>query len=641
MRVLRARPRFPERGLLFAIRAGLGLLLLTPLVVLPDVASPFAVGKALYARSLIAVVFALWAVLAAARPAWRPRHSILILLLGASLAAGAAAAVAGVSLQRSLWSEYGRLQGLVDAAHWLALAVVLVAVLRTDDDWRRLLNVNLGVGLAVALAALARFYLPEASGLGWWPEPRYPRIALTLGNPIYLGAFMQAVALLAFGFLARAFLGAPASAAARLFWALAAGSALWALALTGSLGALAGLGAGTGFAALFHGGLGPSGAARRAGRMALFGLAAGALVLAAAAGLRQSGAPGEAARPMFATPLLERATSAVRIGSTLGKRLDNWEAGLQAFAERPLLGWGPGNYLVAASRYDRAAAATNRGRDRAHNVALEEAATKGIPGLLAWLALWGATFAAVLRAARARPAPDRALVVFAGAALAGGLVQSLSAFYTASSWLQHMLLLGFIAHAAIAVRAPPRAAPAALRTVLGALGRPPVRAAGAAAAIALAIGSLTSGHAIHAGAAALYRAEKTGPFMAELRNAIDAFEPLATFPRILLFENIGANWQVLHERRPAAARRLLAWAEAEAPRALAAEPDNWQLHHALTRMYAAVAATDPTDPSYARAARHHYERSLEVAPFQDPMMPGKPRPMAGDRPLPASDSSRR
>ena len=150
-----------ERGLVFAIRAGLALLLLTPLVVLPDVFSPHAVGKALYTRGLIAVLFALWAVLAALRSTWRPQLSWLVVLFAAGLATAAVSAVFGVSLQRSLWSTYTRMGGLVDAVHWLALAVVLVAMLRTARDWRRILNLYLGAGLAVALLAIARFHFPE------------------------------------------------------------------------------------------------------------------------------------------------------------------------------------------------------------------------------------------------------------------------------------------------------------------------------------------------------------------------------------------------------------------------------------------------------------------------------------------------
>ena len=50
---------------LTAIHTGLALLLLTPLVWAPGTFYPFSVGKAVYARSLIAVVFALWGLVAA------------------------------------------------------------------------------------------------------------------------------------------------------------------------------------------------------------------------------------------------------------------------------------------------------------------------------------------------------------------------------------------------------------------------------------------------------------------------------------------------------------------------------------------------------------------------------------------------
>ena len=356
------RIRPGERGLAFAVVTGLALVLLAPLVLAPDVLFPYAVGKALWTRSVIAVTVALWAVLAAARPdAWGPRYSTVLALLAAWLAAGVLAAAFGASPQRSLWSGYERMQGLVDAAHWVALALVLVAVLRTGAAWRRFLNIGLGVGLLVALAAIARFHLAGSAAFGWWPEPYFPRVSATLGNPIALGASMQAVALVALGFLLRSFLGAPARAPARAFWALTAGCALWALGLSGSLGAFAGVTAGAGGAALLYGALGSSPALRRAGRIALGGLAVGAAALVAVMVLREPGPPGGGAEPVFGTPLMERATSAAKIASTLGSRLDNWSAGLEAFAARPLLGWGPDNYLVAASRFDETAGATNRG----------------------------------------------------------------------------------------------------------------------------------------------------------------------------------------------------------------------------------------------------------------------------------------
>ena len=67
-----ARRFDPEPALLGAVRIGLALVLLTPLVTAPWTLYPFSVGKALWARVLIAAVFALWAVLALAAPALAP-----------------------------------------------------------------------------------------------------------------------------------------------------------------------------------------------------------------------------------------------------------------------------------------------------------------------------------------------------------------------------------------------------------------------------------------------------------------------------------------------------------------------------------------------------------------------------------------
>ena len=141
--------------------------------------------------------------------------------------------------------------GLVNAAHWFALAVVLVSVMRTTGDWVRLLNVNLAVGLCVAALAAARLPAPDFGAVVWGPEPRYPRISGSTGNPLFLGAYLQAVALLAAGFLARSWAASGAGGGAapglwmrRLFWTAAGATALLGIAASGSLGALAGLGTG-------------------------------------------------------------------------------------------------------------------------------------------------------------------------------------------------------------------------------------------------------------------------------------------------------------------------------------------------------------------------------------------------------------
>ena len=691
-----ARRFDPEPVLLGAVRTGLALVLLTPLVTAPWTLYPFSVGKALWARVLIAAVFALWAVLALLRPRWRPPPSALLGALAAGLAAAALSAPFGVGPELSWWSSYGRMQGIVNAAHWAVFALVAASVARSWRDWVRLLNVNLAVGLCVSALAILRYAAPEMA----LPMPRaegyWPRIGASAGNPILLGAYLQAIALLATGFLVRSCCApAPAAPAAasgagraarrrgarragkaparpasgdgwrmRLFWAATACGALAGVSLTGSLGALAGLGAGLGAACGLYALFGRARRARRAGAAGLGALGACAIALAVVLVVRGAEAPApdpggaqqaEGARPALGggNVMLERATSAEWVGFTAGNRLRIWESGLKAFAERPLLGWGPENYYVASARHISAPEGRRaRVQYHAHNLALEEAVGKGAAGLAAWLALWALTALVALRAARRLDdARQRALAVFAAAALAGWFAQAQTAFYSAESWLQHMLLLGFFVHLEAALRAgrdapAPRRLPAALR--LAAALRLPVRAglagpmratlarigpgarvAAGAAALALAGASVAASIAIHAGAAAMWRADHGGPFIAELERAMGAFEPLAAGPRVVLFNNLALNWEVLARTDPREAARLLALADGHAAAALAARPESWVLHHALARLYLEAAGTDP---AYAARAARHLERSRVLAPNLDPMeAPLPPRGRRGRR----------
>ena len=640
-----------ERVLLGAVHTGLALVLLTPLVWAPETYYPFAAGKAVYARSLIAVTFALWTVLAVWSPRWRPPPSAILAALAASLAVAALSAGFGASPQRSLWSTYTRMEGLVDSAHWFAFALVLAGSVRGAHAWNRLLNVNLGVGLVAAVVAIARFHMPDAAIFGAWPpEARYPRISATTGNPTFLGAYMQAIALLAAGYLARSWCAAAPSSPspdpagrkrarrrrripppvrtsvgpARLFWGVTMVCALYALVLTGSVGALAGLGAGAGAAAALYAWLGRSARARRHGRWSLGAAGAAGLMLALALGVRVAGSAGEDTyRPVFDNILLERATSVERIGNTLGSRLRNWRAGLHAFAERPLLGWGTGHYYVGSARHIAAREQGNQVNDHAHNMAIEEAATKGIAGLLAYLLLWGVTAAAIVRRARAAGPREQALAIFAGAALVGWFVQSQTLFYSPSTWLQHMLL-GFAIHLEAAPGEPARGPGAVAR------GAAPMRRPGGDPGAGRAGGAGRAVGGGGGGGARFARREPRRPHrcggdlpgggfrsVPGESGALDTrLEPLANGPRVILFNNVTANWPVLTASRPAEAERLLRWSQEEAAAALASEPESWVIHHALARLYRQFATADP---GFAERAQHHFERSLELAPNLDPL----------------------
>ena len=645
------RPRIPADLLVCVIQAGIVLLLLTPFVVSPGTVFPFVVGKALYSRSLIEIVFVFWTLLALFHPRYRPPRSRILILLAAALGVAALSAGFGVGVQRSLWSNYERMQGVVDQAHWFALALVLVSVLRTDRDWRIVLALNLAAATAMALATIT-----EYPGYHRTHE-QGSRVMATLGNPIFLATYLAVNVTIALGFLARSFVpvarpgGSSATAgeehgertdrgsppprrsrsarllmrwAGRCFWGAAAFTCLWAITLTASRGPFLGFVSGLVFLAAAYAFL----ARRRMVRLAAAG-SAGLLGIVAVVLFVLSLSPAVSVADAWSwNPLLGRLAAHQSVGP-VRDRLTAWEAGIDGFVESPILGWGPENYVVVWGRYGSEEIASQPGiYDHSHNKLIEELATKGLAGLLVHLGIWALAFHAVLRTAGAAGARERVPVLFAGAALAGYFVQSMTTLDTTVGSLQLVLLLSLAAHLEAAggghpapggrIRPPTRSLADRLAGFAGA--SHPARVSLAAGAIVLAGAGLWANRAIYSTAravhdASVHAASSEPPDRTRIRfeRAIDGFEPLANYPRRILFQYAAAHWGHLHAGNRSEARRLLAMVNAEAAAAVESEPENWRIYAALARFYAAVAVTEP---EYGDPARRYRERERELAPYR-------------------------
>ena len=625
-----------ETALLWSIRGGIVAVLCTPLVVTTSTVYPFVVGKALYSRAIIEVVVGLWALLLLTKPQFRPPRSWLLALLAAGLAWSLVASLFGVSFQRSMWSDYQRMAGWIDALHWFAFIVVVVSVFRNVAAMRTVLNLHLGVGLAVAssavLLALARaFELPLPM-----PEREVRRIGGLLGNANYLGAYCVGNALIALGFLTSSLVDwrkrerAPADAGKRqrqgrqpvlaalglrwTFWLLTTLLSLWALAASGSFTSAASLG----FAFLILAGAGVWLAKTSIGRRA----AIVALAVAATAGAVSIGVTTHfvATLPTDVdsmasyrayredTPAGGYVSNAQRLATV--QRVEAIEAGLVGLAARPWLGWGPENFIVVWGRAVDREAADLEIHDSAHSKIIDEGAGKGVLGVVVYLAPWAfAFFLLVRKVGRARTdatADDgnTVFLVFVTAALGAIFAQSQTLFDSAALTLQQLLLFAFVVHAAPAVLPQPARLPWRLPFSL----RLPL----AIGCVALAGFGLATNRTIHAAASQVIGVGEPGRPAAHFERAIGLFEPLAFEPRMLLFRNLANKWDALRISDGAEARRLLLVAKHEGERALAAEPENWVLHHVLAHLYETVMKTEP---EYAPLARHHRERGTALAPL--------------------------
>ena len=639
-----------DKPLANAIRVALVLVLAAPLIVmadpLPSTIFPYVVGKAVYTRLLIELAFALWLALILWYPSYRLPRSRLLWILAIYVAVVLLASLTGVSLQRSLWSTYERMQGWVGLLHYAAFTVMLASVFRTFRAWWVVLNVNLLVGLALGLLGVSQMagldlldYLLDA-----------PRISITLGNATYVGAYMLVNALIASAFLAHS-LTAPRTRTSehprrmerrgrrrdrrradsqgpsrvssdtlmRVFWVAVILLDLLMLYQSGTRGAIVGLAAGLGLfvvAYVLWGKLRPV-------RIASVALAvAGALLLVVFLLVRETEAFESVAESSLT---LRRLASLGPDDRSVRSRWTSTQMGLQGFADRPVLGWGPENYTVAYDSH-----LTERGAvdsslltfDQAHNRVIEEMVTTGALGLAAYLAIW--LLMAWVLASRIRDLPPDAqlFAILIGSALAGYFVQNLLLFDTPGTVVQLHLLIGFVLYLESttpeAAFDPGRAHEGTVGPSPGILERlggleAPVKtgaaAVGGAAMLVLVyfavIGPLTGSREA---VAALAENRSGTERLQSLRASIDSAPWLAVYPLRFTLTRLNGKWEELTQNE----RQLtfeVAMSEGEA--ALESEPLEWRMHLALARLYQRAS---PDDTATMKLARDHTDRASEAAP---------------------------
>ena len=601
----------PGSVLWWIVRVGVLLVLATPLVVTPAAFSPFVVGKAVYARSIIAVTAAVWAALALFDRRRRPSWSWTVFAFAVWLLVSAAAGAFGVSPTRSLWSTYDRMQGVFDLAHWFLFTLVAGSVFRSAADWRLLFGVNLAVSSAACAAGLAyHHYLVDVDLFG---DPSY-RMSATFNNPAFLGAYAMVAAVVGAALVVESF-GRPSAGRRGAFlpwvrglWGGMVLVNLWALWLTGTRGAVVGLGAaGLVFAAYAAWGRMP--AARRAAGAVLAVVAIAAVLVAAATTTPPDRILGT--QPTSARILAMGMDSGSRARIVFGA------AGLRAFRDRPVLGWGPENFVVAWGRHGGADAVDGFDfTDYPHNKPIEELATKGVLGLLSYLALWAVMASVLLRSLRRLAGWEQLGVYLVGAALVSYFVQNLFLFDTAATMPQFALLAAFVAAAeARGRRRRPAATRARLDRAAGWLTAATRAAAltAATAAAALTAASLVFVNArVYSAASALADAVRTPrPWpgrQADFLRSIHAFPGLANHPRRHFAAAASAELGGLSEPD---FQRTVALVATEAGRGLAAEPRNWRFEAVLAVFYQTAAGRDP---EYLPVARRHLDRAAALAP---------------------------
>jgi tetratricopeptide (TPR) repeat protein len=121
-----------------------------------------------------------------------------------------------------------------------------------------------------------------------------------------------------------------------------------------------------------------------------------------------------------------------------------WGIGLRALQERPLLGWGPENFIIPYGKYYNANLFGNEPWfDRTHNMFIEWLVAAGITGFLSYLSIFGATIF-ILWKLYSKKLLDPFFFFFGAGLIVAYLVQDAFVFDTITTYLFLIFSLAFV-----------------------------------------------------------------------------------------------------------------------------------------------------------------------------------------------------
>ena len=412
---------------------------LTPVVMSTSVLLSYTLPKLVFFRSMILVAFAAWLGSILVR-AWKGQHlsypsrphrlraSLIIALIAFMLIAAISAGLADHPY-RAFWGDIERAEGIFGMLHYYAFFFLSLAIF-ARKDWMNFFKISIAVGTVMIVVAFAEYFRSNARPIS------------LVGNPAFLAAY--------FIFLIMATGIVWGAEKARFYKnsALAVGLAsVVGVYLTGTRGAILGLAAGV-LLVLFASALARGHRTSRilAGILLVAGLVFGATFIVTREYQIWQHLPGfdRLARTSFLDP----------DDPSTQTRIIAWRTSFEAFKERPLLGWGPDNYVVAYQlHYDPSLAKYGETwLDRAHNKIFDLLVMYGALGTVAYFVMIAAIFALAFRPG----APYRMFLIGGFAAY---LVQNL---FLMDQILSH---LGFFAFAAFLMQDGPTSNAGAGKTI--------------------------------------------------------------------------------------------------------------------------------------------------------------------------------
>ena len=410
-----------ERILYWVVRLGAYALPFTLLIVADSLFFPFISGKNFAFRIIVELMAASWAGLLILnfKKYW-PGWNLLSIAFTLFVSAIFVSAYFGVDFSQSFWSNYERMDGVITQIHLLALFFVLAGTFRTRREWFGMLGVSMFAGFLIAFYGVLEYYgvintVADSS-----------RIISTLGNPLYVAAYLSFnIFLLAY------FLTEVRSTAARWFLGAVLLFELGAFFLTSARGAFLGILVGTGLIFLLSA-FSVEGAKKKIILSSIIVILVLIPVLLSVF-KDVSFIENNAALSRYSNITLESGRA----------RLTIWNMALEAFKERPIMGWGFENFITAFGKYyDPKMFGQEPWFDRTHNMPLEWLFSGGVIGFSAYAFLLISVIWVIRRSVKNGTLQKNQAFIFVGMLIAY-LVQLLFVFDTLATYLMFVFVAGF------------------------------------------------------------------------------------------------------------------------------------------------------------------------------------------------------
>ncbi|XOB41504.1 MAG: O-antigen ligase family protein [Candidatus Nealsonbacteria bacterium] len=328
----------------------------------------------------------------------------------------------------SLWGNPYRSGGFVNFSFYIIFAVLSFLVLR-KLDWQKIWNFAILIGIFVSIFAVFQW-----QGLFKDILITYEgRPFSTFGNPI-----MLAIYLLLLSFLTLSFGIQKKNFKRKIFYFSSFLLFLFIIIFLAKTRAVyIGLVVGFLWFLFFY----PK-------RLLLVKVFTGILLILGICGIYYINTQSQLPQVIQENKLIRGTISRLSIKTALGDpRISSWKVSWEALKARPVLGYGPENFMIAFDKYYDTSLLLRGVEwwDRAHNFIFDIPIAAGIPALIIYLSLFGTLFWQLQKVKRKRP---ETAVICHGiqATFVGYLIANLSSFDTFSSYLISFLLISYSLH---------------------------------------------------------------------------------------------------------------------------------------------------------------------------------------------------